>query len=186
MNKSPRTVYLLRIVEIAIRSGMEQRLREFHLTDAQYTVLNIVSARDGLSSAELSRRFRVTPQSMNEMIATLERMEMISRHEDPANRRILRLRLTPYGRTVFEECDQRVDELEAELFGRLSREDLSRFRRALGLAVAGLRGTESPEPVAAVTPATTAPAQGSPRLPQQRIRRKKKHHRDYKQRVRTL
>lgn len=151
MTKSPRTIYLLRIVEIAIRSGMEQRLREFQLTDVQYTVLSILNARDGLSSAELSRRFRVTPQSMNEMITTLERKEMISRHEDPENRRILRLRLTPYGRSVFEKCDQRVDELEAELFGRLSREDLSRFRHVLGLAVAGLRGTQSPEPRAAAS-----------------------------------
>jgi DNA-binding MarR family transcriptional regulator len=149
MSKSPRTIYLLRIIESAIRSGMEQRLREFQLTDVQYTVLSILDAHDGFTSAELSRSFRVTPQSMSEMITTLERKEMISRHEDPTNRRILRLRLTPYGRSVFEKCDDRIDELEAELFGRLSREDVSRFRRLLSLVVADRKGTRSPEPRAA-------------------------------------
>ena len=58
MRKSPRTIYLMRIVEMAMRSGIERRLRDFHLTDFQYTVLSILKTRDGLSSADLSRRFR--------------------------------------------------------------------------------------------------------------------------------
>lgn len=139
MARSPRTVYLIRVVGVAIRTAIEEKLRDFHLTDIQYTVLSILNARDGLSSAELSRRFRVTPQSMNEMVTALERKGILSRHEDASNRRILRLELTPHGRSVLAECERRIDELESEMFAPLGDAEQVALRDALTVLMGDIR-----------------------------------------------
>ncbi len=155
MARTPRTIYLIRVVGVAIRTAIEEKLRDFQLTDIQYTVLSILNARDGLSSAELSRRFRVTPQSMNEMITALERKGMVSRHEDAANRRILRLALTDHGRSVLVECERRVDELESEMFSHLGEGEEAALRGALHTLMEDIRmgrfSTDTQHAMAAVT-----------------------------------
>ena len=144
MATAPRTIYLVKMLDVAIRAGLEQRLQEFQLTGAQYTVLSLLSTRDNLSSADLSRRFLVTPQSMNEMIMALERKELVSRQEDEDNRRILRVKLTPHGQAVLKRCDRQVDGLEAELFGALDPSELARLRETLNAVVASHRSATAP------------------------------------------
>jgi DNA-binding MarR family transcriptional regulator len=144
MATAPRTIYLVRMVDIAIRAGLEQRLQEFQLTGAQYTVLSLLSSRDNLSSADLSRRFLVTPQSMNEMIMALERKELVSRQEDEDNRRILRVKLTAHGQAVLKKCDKQVDGLEAELFDGLEPSVLTGLRETLNAIATAHRNATTP------------------------------------------
>jgi DNA-binding MarR family transcriptional regulator len=140
MATAPRTIYLVKMLDIAVRAGLEQRLQEFQLTGAQYTVLSLLSTRDNLSSADLSRRFLVTPQSMNEMIMALERKGLVSRQEDEGNRRILRVKLTPHGQAILKKCDKQVDSLEAELFGTLDPNALTALRDTMNTVIASHRG----------------------------------------------
>jgi DNA-binding MarR family transcriptional regulator len=140
MATAPRTIYLVKMLDIAVRAGLEQRLQEFQLTGAQYTVLSLLSTRDNLSSADLSRRFLVTPQSMNEMIMALERKGLVSRQEDEGNRRILRVKLTPHGQAILKKCDKQVDSLEAELFGALDPDALTALRDTMNTVIASHRG----------------------------------------------
>jgi DNA-binding MarR family transcriptional regulator len=140
MATAPRTIYLVKMLDIAVRAGLEQRLQEFQLTGAQYTVLSLLSTRDNLSSADLSRRFLVTPQSMNEMIMALERKGLVSRQEDEGNRRILRVKLTPHGQAILKKCDKQVDSLETELFGALDPDALTALRDTMNTVIASHRG----------------------------------------------
>jgi DNA-binding MarR family transcriptional regulator len=140
MATAPRTIYLVKMLDIAVRAGLEPRLQEFQLTGAQYTVLSLLSTRDNLSSADLSRRFLVTPQSMNEMIMALERKGLVSRQEDEGNRRILRVKLTPHGQAILKKCDKQVDSLEAELFGALDPDALTALRDTMNTVIASHRG----------------------------------------------
>jgi DNA-binding MarR family transcriptional regulator len=140
MATAPRTIYLVKMLDIAVRAGLEQRLQEFQLTGAQYTVLSLLSTRDNLSSADLSRRFLVTPQSMNEMITALERKGLVSRQEDEGNRRILRVKLTPHGQAILKKCDKQVDSLEAEFFGALDPNALAALRDTINAVIASHRG----------------------------------------------
>ncbi|QDL94276.1 MarR family transcriptional regulator (plasmid) [Paroceanicella profunda] len=124
-------MYLLNQVNQSIRTVLETRLRDHRVTGIQYTVLAIVRARDGISSADLARRFFVTPQTMNEIVTGLEKRGLIERRELPGNRRILVTYLRPEGARLLEACDTIADELEAGAFAAMPEEDFTALRRIL-------------------------------------------------------
>ncbi len=124
-------IYLLARIFYGMRGRTEDGLKPFGLTPMQVTILATLDRWDGLSSAELSRRFRVTPQTMGEMIANLERRSLLARSQDPANRRALKLNLTSEGRKMTRLCDEALDGVEAEMFKGLSERDFKQLRRQL-------------------------------------------------------
>jgi DNA-binding MarR family transcriptional regulator len=126
--RHPRAIFFLNQANLAARNRLDAALASRRLTAIQYTVLSVIGSREGMSSAELSRRFFVTPQTMNELIGGLQQRNLILRKEDPANRRILRMRLTAEGRRTVKACDDLADQVERDVFGFLSSEDYERFR----------------------------------------------------------
>ncbi|MFB9948762.1 MarR family winged helix-turn-helix transcriptional regulator [Rhizobium puerariae] len=138
----PRTIYFLNQANHAVRSRLEAALAPMQMTGIQYTVLSVIGARDGLSSAELSRRFFVTPQTMNELIGGLQRRNLINRKEDPANRRILRMSLTSEGKRMVKACDAAADGVERDVFSFLPREDYDQLRDLCRLVARNLRERE--------------------------------------------
>lgn len=130
----PRAIFFLNQANHAVRSRFEAALSEVEMTAIQYTVLSVIGRHDGLSSAELSRRFFVTPQTMNELIAGLQRRNLIVRTADPANKRILRMSVTAEGRELLRQCDELADRIERDVFRNMSDEDyhmLARLTRQL-------------------------------------------------------
>jgi DNA-binding MarR family transcriptional regulator len=125
-------MYLLRQAQLACYGKLEPSLTEFGLTPAQYTVLSLANRpAPGPSSAELSRRLGVTAQAMNEVIAALERKQLIERSEAPENRRILRIALTRGGTALLARCDAAVDRVEAGFLEALSAAELQALRKGL-------------------------------------------------------
>ncbi len=126
-----RTSYLVKRVEVGVRVMLDAALRRYGLTSGQYLLLSQVSRQGGLSSAELARRLSVTPQSMNESIATLEQKRLVRRTEDRTNRRILLIGLTREGRRVLAACDKAVDTAEDDYFAALAPAKLAALRDLL-------------------------------------------------------
>jgi DNA-binding MarR family transcriptional regulator len=131
MARAARTSYLLRQAQMRVYTGMVEHLGALGLTPVQYMVLSLSSREGGLSSADLARRTQITPQSMNEVIAALHRKGLITRHEAPENRRILRVVLTKEGSRLLPECEREIDRLEAEFFRCFSKSELTAFRDLL-------------------------------------------------------
>lgn len=126
-----RTIYILSRLHHALRHRIETALIDTGLTAVQYTVLNMLNGREQLSSAEIARRYCVKPQSMNETIFALERRKLISRQENPENKRILHVSLTPEGRSLLRRCDGLVNAIEAEIFSQLSQSERTHFHATL-------------------------------------------------------
>ena len=110
-----RTIYLIKRAQFATHLKLEKTLRPFRLTVAQYMVMSMIGHSGQLSSAQLSRRFSVKPQSMFKLIASLERKALIARKEVDGDRRTLMVSLAPAGRRVLAACEEAVDALEADL-----------------------------------------------------------------------
>jgi len=128
----------------SVRSRFEAALGELEMTAIQYTVLSVIGRHPGLSSSELSRRFYVTPQTMNELIGGLQRRDLIIREADPSNRRILRMRVTPVGAATLERCDAIADKVERDVFDDMSDgeyEMLARLTRKLAQNLRNRDGT---------------------------------------------
>lgn len=139
MRLRPRTIYLLNQANYALRSMLDAKLRAVSMTGIQYTVLSLVERHEGISSAELSRRFFVTAQTMNEIINGMVRRLLLSRKEDPNNKRILRLRLTARGRKTLKECDAIADEIEHAAFDWMAADEREKLRDSLRTLTHGLR-----------------------------------------------
>ena len=82
--RGQRLLYLIKGLEMAERARLEEVLRPLGVTVHQYTVLSILERRGGLSSAQLARRHFVTPQAMHQLIASMERDQLIERRSDEA------------------------------------------------------------------------------------------------------
>ncbi len=139
MRSRPRTMYLLNQANQAVRSQLEAALRDLQMTGIQYTILTIVDQHEGISSAELSRRFFVTAQTMNEIINGLEQRDLIARKEDPANKRILRMKLTAQGRRLLKKCEDIADRIEEAAFDWIHPNENETLRQSLRSLLRGLR-----------------------------------------------
>jgi DNA-binding MarR family transcriptional regulator len=123
----------------ALRSMLDARLRAVSMTGIQYTILSLVERHEGISSAELSRRFFVTAQTMNEIINGMVQRGLLSRKEDPGNKRILRLRLSARGRKTLTECDAIADAIEHAAFDWMTTDEQEKLRESLRALTQGLR-----------------------------------------------
>lgn len=142
MPGAPRPFYLIGQLNAAVRLRLERALRDYDLTVAQYTAMSRIKGREVLSSAKLARAHHVSPQSMNELIGNLEARGLLSRREDPDNRRVLLVSLTDAGRELLAQCDRAVDALEAEFFAGLDGAELAALRKILDRLLADARSAE--------------------------------------------
>jgi DNA-binding MarR family transcriptional regulator len=112
---------------------MGKALERFDITPIQFTVLYFVDYDKGdLSSAQLSRRFSMTPQSMNELVTVLERKKLLKKTTDPSHKRILRIGLTATGKQLLRNCNTTLDSMEEMLLQGLSAKETTNFKNFIG------------------------------------------------------
>jgi DNA-binding MarR family transcriptional regulator len=131
MQKPVGTIYLLKRVELAVRSCVEVALVEFDLTPTQFLMLYRLRDSAQLSAADLAREIGVRPQSIVEIISPLERKRLLKREADPDHRRILRIHLTAAGQKLVSEALQTAGRIESELVEDLDAKQLSQLQDAL-------------------------------------------------------
>jgi DNA-binding MarR family transcriptional regulator len=136
----PMLLYLVKQVELAVRSHLDDLLRPAGLTALQYTALTVLERHPDLSSAQLARNSFVTAQSMADMITTLEGRGLIERHRDRTDRRRLVVALTIDGRELLDRYRDQVDALEEQMLAGLTKAQISSLRRNLHACHANLAG----------------------------------------------
>jgi DNA-binding MarR family transcriptional regulator len=136
----PTLLYLVGRIDRVVRRSISSVLRERGLSVNQYTTLSVLARRSGLSNAQLARRALVSPQSMNEVLLTLEERELVQRRAHPDHGRILQARLTPRGRALLARCDAEVQDVEAQMVSGLSADDRRALRKTLLCSIRSLQG----------------------------------------------
>lgn len=143
-----RTIYLIKRLETEVTANMIKILGAYDITPSQFIILNFVGDNEtDLSSAQLSRRFLMTPQSMNEVVTTLQRKDLLERNTDPNHKRILRITLTDKGKEVLEICNAAMDVFEEKLLKKLKVKEKEVFRGSIGKILENLKeeGEEKPK-----------------------------------------
>jgi DNA-binding MarR family transcriptional regulator len=140
----PMLLYLVKQVELAVRSHLDNLLRPAGLTALQYTALTVLERHPDMSAAQLARNSFVTAQSMADMITALEGRGLIERHRDQADRRRLVVALTSSGRELLDDYRDQVAALEERMLAGLSSGETSQLRRSLHACRANLAGQAVP------------------------------------------
>jgi DNA-binding MarR family transcriptional regulator len=127
----PTLLYVMKQVELAVRSRLDEILRPVGLTALQYTALTVLERHPDLTSAQLARNSFVTAQTMADMVVILRDRGLIDRHRDQADRRRLVLALTAEGRKLLRAYRGRVAALEAEMLAPLTKRQAEQLRASL-------------------------------------------------------
>src|ERR1700712_2855201 len=125
----PSMLYLVKQLELAVRSRLDEVLRPASITPLQYTALTILERRSDLSNAELARNAFVTDQSAADMVGVLEGRGLLLRVPDPGDRRRRVLRLTTAGQELLDQCRGDVAAVEERMLSALTAQQAEDFRR---------------------------------------------------------
>jgi len=127
----PSLLYVMKQVELAVRSRLDDMFRPLGLTALQYTALTVLERHPNLTSAQLARSSFVTAQTMADMVNTLQERGYLERHRDADDRRRLVLSLTTQGRRLLGRSRGKVAALEAEMLAGLTKSQATELRRSL-------------------------------------------------------
>src|SRR5919201_164372 len=97
----PSLLYMVKQVELVVRSHLDELVKPAGITALQYTALTVLERHDGLSAAQLARDSFVTAQSMADLVRSLESRGLVRRERNPRNRRELLILLTESGRDLL-------------------------------------------------------------------------------------
>ncbi|WP_307519160.1 MarR family winged helix-turn-helix transcriptional regulator [Streptomyces umbrinus] len=130
----PSLLYMVKQVELVVRSRLDELLKPTGITALQYTSLTVLERHDGLSAAQLARDSFVTAQSVADVIRSLETRGLVRRERNHRNRRELLILLTESGRDVLARHAEPVRELEERMVRDLTAHQTDQFRQALSKA----------------------------------------------------
>ena len=126
-----RIGYLLRQAIHAFHTAMEQGLRAYDLTSAQYGALYVLAAEPGLSAADLARAMGTTAQAASLLVAAMEKAGLVGRVSHPTHGRILELFPTEEGIRRFEAARPFVAALEDRIVEGLSPRQVGAIKKWL-------------------------------------------------------
>ncbi|MFF7546162.1 MarR family winged helix-turn-helix transcriptional regulator [Streptomyces canus] len=127
----PSLLYMVKQVELVVRSHLDELVRPSGITALQYTALTVLERHDGLSAAQLARDSFVTAQSIADLVRSLETRGLVRRERNPKNRRELLILLTGEGRALLAQHEGPVRELEERMVRDLTAHQTEQFRQAL-------------------------------------------------------
>lgn len=133
-------LYLIKQVELAVRSRLDELAAEHGITTIQYTALTVLERHPGLIAAQLARVSFVRAQSMTQLLDALERRGLVERVPDPSSRRQLRIFLTDDAHALLDRMREPADEIERDMTASLGERDaeaLSGMLQACRIALAG-------------------------------------------------
>ena len=127
----------LRMISCSMKmeSILSQRLRkEFKTSMARFDVMSQLERfPDGLTMSELSRRLIVSNGAITGLVDKLVEAGLVTRREDPNDRRSMIVRLTRKGRDNFLRMARRHEEWVVSILGELSSEAQSELLQNLTL-----------------------------------------------------
>jgi DNA-binding MarR family transcriptional regulator len=124
-------LYLIKQLELAVRSHLDETVRDAGLTVLQYTALTVLERHPELTSAQLARNSFVRAQTMAQMVTVLDDRGLITRERDPKSHRQYLLSLTADGHRLLGQLREPVRGIEKEMISGLTDLEVRQFRDAL-------------------------------------------------------
>ncbi|MEM7222665.1 MAG: MarR family transcriptional regulator [Pseudomonadota bacterium] len=123
--------HLLRQAAHAYRKRADTALSGLEITPPQFSVMTMLTAYPGQSSADIARLALLTPQTVSVIVANLEKRGALARRPHPVHGRVQTLELTESGRTLLAAARKRMRRLDRELSADMTTEEEQAVRRWL-------------------------------------------------------
>jgi DNA-binding MarR family transcriptional regulator len=136
--------YRLGLAGRLLRAWADDELAPLGVGGQALGLLARLAEEDGLTQADLARRGRVEASTVCRMVDRLVRDALVERRADPADRRTVRVRLTPRGREVAERGMAIARKLDARIAGGLDGAERARLSELLGRVLAEIPGPVEP------------------------------------------
>lgn len=111
---------------------------EVGMSPPRYFLLHMLAGEGDVSQGQMGRLSGVDPSRVTQMAKGLEKEGLIERSRDPKDNRVMRMRLTPEGKRVFDAASERRKAVKAKIRRVLSEEEEAELRRLLGKVVEAL------------------------------------------------
>lgn len=95
--------FLIAEVSRLLRRQFDHRIQSLGLTQAQWRALAHLSREQGINQAGLAERLEIRPMTLVRQLDRLEAAGWVERRRDPADRRAIRLYLTPAAGPLLEQ-----------------------------------------------------------------------------------
>jgi DNA-binding MarR family transcriptional regulator len=126
--------YLISRVSLAVTSALKKEFIESGVEPVKPAYLCVLMSlwqEDGLKVIELGKRAGLEPSTMTGLLDRMERDGLVSRTTDPRDRRALRIYLSETGQNVCAPVLKVVDDVLADVFTGISKEDISHTKNLL-------------------------------------------------------
>jgi DNA-binding MarR family transcriptional regulator len=99
-------------------------MNDKQLYPGQPKFLSVIKANEGITQKELAEKNMCTPATITGMLSKLEANHYVYRVPDEVDKRIMRVYLTPIGRTLAEHAEEFMVSLIEQLFEGFTEEEL--------------------------------------------------------------
>ncbi len=128
----------------ALRTRFDAELAAHGTTAASYSILRELVAQPGLNQRQLAERVEVEGPTLTRQLERMERDGLVQRRRDADDRRSMVVEVTPEARRRYEDMQDVIADIEAELLAGLSPDQ----RRSLRAGLLQVRTNLDLEPAA--------------------------------------
>lgn len=119
--------YRVKLLSQLFARKLQAVLEPYGLTPAHWGVLCCLWQEDGVATITISQRLQQLGGTFTGVLESMEKQGLIRRERDAEDRRVWRVWLTETGEALRETLPPIVRELEKDLYGCLSSEELQQF-----------------------------------------------------------
>jgi DNA-binding MarR family transcriptional regulator len=113
------------------RARMGDKLADLGLFAGQEQVLQALASAGAMTMGELASILRVRPPTASKTVSRLAAMNLVERHAEPDDARVVRVKLTPEGEEKATAIKALWDEVETELLDGFDGKERKRMRKML-------------------------------------------------------
>ncbi len=126
-----------------VRDPIASACEDLDLTPAQIHIILWLGNDGPLTMGELARAVAVTEKTITGVVDRLERDLLVKRARDPADRRVVHVRLAPRGAALYRRIDEGIASKLAQLLGLLEPGDRKHLVRMVETLSAKLAAEET-------------------------------------------
>ena len=126
--------YLISRVSLVVTSALKKGFADAGVEKVRPAYLCVMMSlweEDGLKVIELGKKAGLEPSTMTGLLDRMERDGLVSRTMDPRDRRVLRIYLNETGQNVRDPVLKVIDDVLADVFAGISKEDISHTKNLL-------------------------------------------------------